>query len=209
MKKALCICVFIFVMTGVSFAQQGFERKNNYIGLEGGLFIPTGSYEEPGIKLDHESGGDFGLKYVHYFNTNIGINIRLSRTSFDSEKVDLEIIGTTFTAHNEYETITFGAGLTGRLPITEFIDLQGDVGVAYNSNKIKIILEGMGIEVSDSDSGSAFGFFIDAGVNFIPIPELSVGALFRYSTNNQSFEDDRDDIDLGGMSFLLTVGYMF
>ena len=193
-KLLLCVMLCTFMMTLATSAQaqrRGSAAKASYIGLEAGLFLPSES--------DLDSGFDVGAKFIHYFNENIGVNGILSYRSFGGEydgylsKVELDIT-----------TISLAGGVSGRYPLNNTFYLVGDAGIAYHMNTAKLTMKLFGHTVSEDDDENKIGFYLNGGANFHVTPDVSVGGLIRYTIN-----DAYDDFDLGGISILLTLGYMF
>ena len=188
MKKLLLCAVLCLLMTGAAFAQK---QKESYIGVEAGLFIPSES------KLD--SGFDIGVKFIHYFTENIGVNGILSYRSFGADYEEGP-----YKWEVDWTTISLAGGVSGRYSLNKSFDLVGDAGIAYHMNTGEMTGTLYGVSISDDDKQNKLGFYLDAGANFRVTPDVAVGGLIRYTTN-----EAYTDYELGGISILLTVGYLF
>ncbi|MDR0454832.1 MAG: porin family protein [Deferribacteraceae bacterium] len=208
MKRIIMVIVLSLFTVSVCHAQF---RLNNYLGLELGFFQPTESAVSTYWgNYTNNMGYDIGVKYTNYFSENIGIVVRLSVITWDTaeENVYYSIGGAVFgpyASHFEFNTVSTAAGLALRFPVSEIIDITAHLGVSYNANSITYKED----FISDTtDSGSAFGFFIDAGCRYYITDRLATGATVRYATNSQGLSN-RDNIEMGGTSVLLDLGLLF
>lgn len=216
MQKILYLCVFIFTLIGIGFAEEDLgqgknslgldfggqnyrqtQLKQHYFGIEAGWLFPVADidYGVGSQSYMLEAGGDLGLKYTFYFNANIGLTVRYSGSNFSTKESDKWYIqdrgnlSGPFTNELRFNTNTSSFGVALKYGTTD-MEVFTNFGLANNTNTVKDVIKYNGAKISEEKKeASNIGLFIDTGARFYISDMFALEALLRYTTNNQKFED--------------------
>jgi opacity protein-like surface antigen len=194
--------VFLFLLP-VSLSYSS-ERQNHYIGIEGGLFFPLSGFNYNG-NFDFNTGNTYGIKYTSYlFNDWLGVSFRAGNTNFTSKTKKFS----DYREHFELHGVGLATGLAFRYPLGDF-DLLAEGGLVFNANTADNVFESSSGKKKQKNSGSAVGLYLEAGTRYNITDTFNVGALFRYTYDDQKIQGYLHNVDMSGLSLMLTLGLSF
>jgi hypothetical protein len=202
MRGFIGILVFSFVFLTFSsvFAQDTHSRFSLY----GGLFMPSGSYEEPGFpEFEYENGFGIGFEYDYFFNRYFGLGAYLEVNSFDSEEkvisgISYKLSGT---------STIFGISGVARAIIGDHLWFLGSLKLGVASNSLEAEGSRSGVTHTEDTDGSSPAVSIEGGVGYM-FNNWEIGLILKYTAISQDVEGG-DDTEMGGTSVLLSMGYNF
>jgi hypothetical protein len=202
------VCAFI-VFSSVSLAAQrpAFSKEQvnakSRFSFYGGAFSPSGSYQTSGLpEFEYEIGGSLGVEYDYFFTENFGVGAYFEGNRFKSEEKENRSSSLDLTV----TSIIIGAAGVGKLEVADDLWLWGGLKLGVSHNMLKAELTDFGTE-SDETDGNAFAYSVEGGIRYL-FNKCDIGFIVKYTWITQEVEDE-DETDLGGASFLVTVGYNF
>ena len=203
--KQIILATVVFCLF---FVTVGHAQISHYLGLETGFFFPSGSINNYENNYKFQTGTEMGLKYIRYFNENLGVILRFwSVNEFKSDEKNFDYGGNSGKAHYEIAGLGLGLGLALKFSVNDRVSFIASGAVLnYNTYIETFISKGYQAERS-SDSGVTIGYCADVGLRFHLLNWLALEAIFKYTINEPYISGEK--IDMGGMSALLSLGLTF
>jgi hypothetical protein len=169
-----------------------------------GAFLPSGSYQESGYpEFGYEIGGSFGLEYDYFFAKNFGIGAYLEGNNFKSEEKTISGVSLDVTV----TSTIFGVAGVGKLEFADNCWFWGGLKLGVSSNSLEAERKMSGYSLKAETSGSSFAYSVEGGIRYL-FTKWDIGFMVKYTGITQEVEGG-EETDLGGASFLVTVGYNF
>ncbi|UOD33963.1 porin family protein [Deferribacteraceae bacterium V6Fe1] len=191
MKKLNLVTLILFLMV---IAASGADLKKNYIGANLGIFNPAGDISE------YDTGTNFGIYYQRKFSDFLGLRFEISG---HNTEYNYSIYG--YDAKDEINTTAFETSVILQNTYQKFTPYVG-LGFGSYVNEIKISLDGDEVY---SDTGTALGVVIQAGLLFDITNNFYIGGNFKIFTNNQEIEYTSETLQLGGYKTNIEAGFKF
>lgn len=201
--------VVFFVLAAVMLLSSSAyaETKKNNIEISAGVFKPGSDYDDYG---GWDNGRDFTINYIRSLNDFFAVEagLHVYNTEMEGGWVAGDIWGNWYDLDGEVSTVGFE--VLGRLykKFNEGFRIYGAAGLGLYSNDIEQRVGGYKFD----DSGRAVGFVGKLGFDYIFSNGIYLGLNVKHFINDQEIEfydGSKDDIDLGGTSYGITVGYNF
>jgi hypothetical protein len=171
----------------------------------GGMFSPSGDYKEGNYPaFEYENGVSLGMEVDYFMSEYFGIGGYLDINTFGSEEKEVSGI----TLKLDGTSVIFGVAGVVKGNIANNFWLLGALKLGVSTNSLTA--EGTnsaGVTHSVDTSGSSFAYSAEGGFGYL-FNNWDIGLLVKYTGISQEIEDG-GDTDLGGASFLVTVGYNF
>lgn len=178
------------------------------VGLNGGVYFPTGDFEFGAESLDYDTGGTFGIDYCYMFREKIGIGVFLDYASFSSEtKSGYHPTYGTGEASVDWKIVVLGPFVMLEHKV-KTVKLYGAAKLGLCWSDMESEYKGRRGSIKTDDDGTALAAIIEAGVRFPVQKNIDLGLAARYSYINQSV-DNADDTNLGGLAIVAQVGFNF
>jgi len=199
-------------------------NKNNYLGLELGLFFPFGGVNEKYRGYYQLYAGlAGGLKYIRYFNENVGVIVNVTRIGAGNwREKEFGYGDALYKGRCVLDSIGLGWGLALRFPINEdgrinFVASGGLSGyinsMEIRSSEYRSTATGSYAESYHQKTGITLGYFADAGFRFYQSSWLAFETVLRYTINEMDILDYHGNkigtADMSGISTLLSFGVFF
>jgi hypothetical protein len=217
-KLPIFIVLFFFTfMLSAAFAQSVVQRalpageeavvpsKHRFSGAIGS-FMPLGEYpafSPYNRSTDFEDGGSIGLAYSYKVAENIEIGAYFDANVFDAKEFASGPHKTTI----EIATVIIGVSLAAIFPYNERLFLLGGVKAGYASSSQTIETKSPLGDSKKEGDGEALAFSLEATARYKVGVSWDLGLTFGYTYLNQ--DSDGGDIDLGGISVMISAGYSF
>lgn len=215
--KRLIFAVVFFSFCSLSIADDSTKHR---VGLNLGLHIPTGNYQEDGFpKFKYKTGTFMGIDYAYNINDKFSMGAFIEKYSFDSES-------------QKFAYADYNSNYTMELQITDITSVVIGMLMQYRTQVNQFLMYGtlkLGINSSDADisanlNGTYQGQTITAGASDSTDDTsialiLEVGALYpindqfdfnfgaKYSYLPVSYEGE--NTNLGGTTLVIGAGYRF
>jgi hypothetical protein len=194
------LCAFlVFSSTALAQTDYGEYTPKMRVSIYGGMFSPSGEYEQSGLPVfEYESGISLGMEFDYFMSEYFGIGGYLDINTFGSEeKMSHELSGS---------SIIVGLALVVKGNIADNFWLLGGLKLGSSTNSLSLKNSDSSSTIDDT-SGTSFAYSAEGGFGYL-FNNWDVGFLVKYTGITQEIESG-GDTDLGGASFLVTVGYNF
>jgi hypothetical protein len=198
------LCAFlVFSSTALAQNTYGEYTPKMRFSVYGGMFSPSGDYKEGNSPVfEYESGVSLGVEVDYFMSEYFGIGGYLDINTFGSEEKKY--------AGNSYElsgsSVIFGVAGVVKGNIADNFWVLGALKLGVSSNSLSLKSSGSSGTIADT-SGSSFAYSAEGGFGYL-FNNWDIGLLVKYTGISQEIEGG-GDTDLGGASFLVTVGYNF
>lgn len=185
-----------------------------YLGARGGVvWLNETDYSYPGVsgKIDSDLGWALGGVLGYDFgqiSPGIGLRTDLEGGYMTADADSISVNGVGFGASGGATDVIYGfANLYGDIELTRSLDLIAGGGVGLGQVSIDNIAGG-GVAADDDDI--AFGYHLDAGLGYALAPNVTVEAMYRYTSfigAEISAGGVSDDLDVSGHQALLGLRF--
>jgi hypothetical protein len=220
MKKAL----FLAAMTGVlllltaSLASAAVARSSqsaagasgpHRVGLDLGLYMPTGKFDD----LDYKTGFATGVDYRYLLPSGFGFGAFLDYRAFSSKSISAGWGPFNASFKVDVDTIIVGPQALYEHRLANKLTLYGAGKLGYASTTMEAKAEfstlyGGSYTRSASDDGSAFAAILEAGARYQLTRLIDLGVAAKYTfIPEQKVEGVKTN--LSGLSLVALIGFNF
>jgi hypothetical protein len=171
-----------------------------------GSFTPLGKYPTfppYGSEAEFEGGTGFEIAYSYKLQANMELGTYIDINVYNAKELSYGPYKTTI----EISTVILGLSFAAIFPYNERLSLLGRVKAGYALNSQTLETKSTAEDVKIEDDGGAFALSLETGVRYKLGAAWELGLSLGYTYLKQ--ESDGGDIDLSGLSILLTAGYNF
>jgi outer membrane protein W len=202
-KILLYVLTAILLCTGISFA----ETKRSSIEITAGAFSPDGDYDDYG---GWENGNDMTVSYIAKINDFFAVETGLHAYNTEMESGWGYYDSLFGFSEVDGEVTSLGFNILGRVyhQFNSGFRVYGAAGLGLYFNEIEQSVLGIRYE----DDGRGLGVILKAGVDYVFTNGFYLGVNIKTFANSQEIEfydGTKEDVDLGGTSYGVTVGYSF
>jgi hypothetical protein len=185
-------------------AQKETSPKHKISGYLGSFF-PIGKYPAFGAypETKFDSGGAGGAAYSYLYNENMEIGVYLDVHYFNTKNASYGIYKTSV----EITSVILGVSIAAVIPYNEHFSFWGGLKGGYASNFQTVEIKASSSTVKKDDDGEALALSAAAGARYRFNRAWEMGAMLQYTYLSQ--KSDNKDINLGGISLLVSGGYLF
>jgi opacity protein-like surface antigen len=219
-KKLSIFIVLSLFISSMAFAQTAPQRSRTGAGSEEtaaapskhrisaaiGSFTPLGKYPAfPPYSSDaeFEDGTGFVLAYSYKFQENIEIGAYIDANAYGAKELSYGPYKTTL----EISSMIIGLSFAAIFPYNERLSFLGGLKTGYASNSQTIETKSPMGNTKKEDDGEAFAFTLEAAARYKLGSTWELGLSLGYTYLKQ--ESGGGDVDLSGISVLLSLGYNF
>jgi hypothetical protein len=210
MKNFISVSLFVCVFLAFSSAAAAQDYYGEYtskvrFSIYGGTFSPSGDYKEPNHPaFEYESGISLGIEYDYFFADYVGVGVYLDINTFDSR--EKEIYGVSLKLNGS--SVIYGLAGVIKGNIVKNFWFLGALKIGTSTNSLTA--EGTnayGVSHSVDTYGTSFAYSAEGGFGYL-FNKIDIGFLAKYTGISQKMEGG-GNTELGGVSFLVTLGYNF
>ncbi len=143
---------------------------------------------------------DLSLHYFPYRYLGLGISVSYMGDRTDGKQ---DVFAPGDTAAVRYNSWGLGFMMLGRYPLRH-AEPYASAGITYNINYIARDYTGN----TEAENGESIGCLFEAGLRWFVSEPAFVGVSARYTYNSQE-ADNGSNVDLGGTTLFLNIGYSF
>jgi hypothetical protein len=170
-----------------------------------GGFFPSGKYPAFGAypETKFESGGVGGIAYSYLYNDNFEIGTYLDVNYFNTKNASYGIYKTSV----EITSVILGVSAAAVIPYNDRLSFFGGLKSGYASNFQTVEIKASSSTVKKENDGGALAISAVAGGRYKLNKAWEMGVTLQYTYLSQ--KSDGGDINLGGISLLISGGYSF